>query len=101
MLNYFKKKYLFFSSLSTSLKSLLLSSFLVALASFMVTPFLAIFLSHTIHMEIKSIGTLIAVTTFVQFGGGIIGGIIAHRVGFKQTMVLALTFRTLGFILLA
>lgn len=67
----------------------------------MVTPFLGIFFSHTIHMNIETIGTLLALATFIQFGGGIIGGMIAHKFGPKQTMVFALIFRTAGFLLLA
>jgi MFS family permease len=67
----------------------------------MVTPFLGVFLSNTIHMNIETIGTLLALATFIQFGGGIIGGVIAHKFGLKQTMVFALVFRTAGFLLLA
>lgn len=101
MLSYLKRKYDFFTSLSTSLRSLILSSFLVAFGSFMVTPFLAIFLERTVGMNIHAIGRLVAVATFVQFGGGVLGGVVADRFGLKLTMVASLTLRTLGFLLLA
>ncbi|RJS27438.1 MFS transporter [Corallococcus sp. H22C18031201] len=101
MLGYVAQKYRFFASLSTSLKSLILSSFVVAFGSFMVTPFLAIFLERGVGMELHAIGTLVAVATFVQFGGGVVGGVVADRFGLKPSMVFALAFRTVGFVMLA
>jgi len=95
------EKLRFFASLPISLQSLLVSSFVVAFGSFMVTPFLAVFLKNSIGMGMHSVGILVAVATFVQFGGGIIGGIVAERWGLKISMVGALSYRTLGFLLLA
>ena len=67
----------------------------------MVTPFMAVFLKQGMGMSIRLTGFLMALSTFVQFGGGIFGGLLAHRVGFKQSMVTALSLRTLGFVLLS
>jgi len=101
MLSYMGRKYQFVASLSISLKSLVLSSFVVAFGSFMVTPFMAIYLKQSVGMDIHAVGTLVAVATFVQFGGGVAGGIVAGRLGLKPTMVFSLAFRTIGFLLLA
>lgn len=73
----------------------------MALGSFMVTPFIAIFLTRKIHMDIKAVGFVVAVATFIQFAGGILGGVVSERVGYKRAMVAALALRTVGFLLLA
>lgn len=86
--------------LPRSLKILILNSFLMAMGSFMVTPFLAIFLRQSLKIDIKVIGLLIAFSTLVQFGGGLIGAFIAEYLGLKKTMVISLGFRVLGFLLL-
>jgi MFS family permease len=101
MKNRLIEKFRFIVLLPTNLKSLLASSFVMAFGSFMVTPFLAVFLKNSIGMEMHAVGILVAIATFVQFGGGILGGIVAERFGFKASMVGALSYRTFGFVLLA
>lgn len=90
-----------FLFLPLSLKSLILNSFLVAFGSYMVTPFLAVYLKQGIGLDLSTVGILVASSTFIQFSGGVAGGVIAEKFGFKRTMVLALILRTLGFVLLA
>ncbi len=94
------KRWNFFQSLPSSLKIITFSSFIFALASFMVTPYLAVYLHSGIALDMKLVGFLVAISTFVQFGGGIFGGMIANRFGLKNTMLIALFLRSLGFILI-
>jgi len=95
------EKVRFIYALPTALKSLLLSSFVVAFGSFMVTPFLAVFLKQSVGLPMPTVGLLVAISTFVQFGGGAVGGVVAERFGLKRSMVGALSYRTFGFLLLA
>lgn len=66
----------------------------------MVTPFLSIYLNHNLNISAAYIGFLMAMTTFVQFGGGIFGGVIAQKFGFKQSMIVSLIIRSIGFTLM-
>jgi MFS family permease len=101
MKNLIFHKIRFFLDLPRSLQSLIINSSIVAFGSFMVTPFLGIFLKQALHMEPKLIGALVAFSTLVQFGGGILGALISERMGLKRSMVFSLSFRTLGFVLMA
>ena len=93
-------KFIFFRTLPISIKILTFSSFIFALASFMVTPYLGIYLHNSLKIDMELIGFIIATFTFIQFGGGVIGGIIANKFGLKNTMILALLIRTLGLFLI-
>ncbi|MFG2114514.1 MFS transporter [Streptomyces sp. NPDC048718] len=75
-------------------------SFVVALGSYMVTPFIGVLMVKAVGLDIRVAGVLVAVATFIQFGGSILGGPIVDRLGLKRTMVLALTLRTAGLVLL-
>lgn len=86
--------------LDMPLKFLLLSSFLIPLASFMVLPFMSIYLNQTLGVDIRQVGLLLAVSNFIQFSGGIVGGFAANRFGLRATMNLGLVLRTAGFVLL-
>ena len=92
--SYIIKKWCFFQSLPHSIKTLTLSSFIFALASFMVTPYLAIYLHNDIALNMELVGFIVALSTFIQFGGGI----IANKLGLKNTMLLALIIRSFGFV---
>lgn len=96
-----QEKLRFIHSLPKTLKSLLVSSFVVAFGSFMVTPFLAVFLKQSVGLPLPQVGLLVALSTLVQFGGGALGGVVAERLGLKPAMVFALSYRVVGFLLLA
>lgn len=91
----------FFFGLPLGLKAMIVSAFTVAFGSFMITPFLGIFLKHSIEMSIDQIGMLLAAATFIHFGGGVLGGAVAESYGLKRTMIGSLMLRTLGFLMLA
>lgn len=88
------------SKFTPDVKILLLCSFLIPFGSFMVLPFIPIFLNKHLNMPMSYIGWVLAAMSFIQFGGGLLGGIIAGRTGYKKTMLLALAIRTTGFVLL-
>ncbi|MGM7441045.1 MDR family MFS transporter [Streptomyces sp. HNS054] len=83
--------------LTGPLRFLLLSSFLIPLGSFMVLPFMSVFLHERLGMGLGTVGVVLAVASLVQFSGGIVGGALADRIGLRRTMVWALVVRTAGF----
>jgi predicted MFS family arabinose efflux permease len=86
------------STLDRSLRFLLLSSFLIPLGSFMVLPFMSVFLHERLDMGLGTVGVVLAVASLVQFSGGIFGGAMADRIGLRRTMLWALIIRTAGFV---
>ncbi|MFH8369734.1 MFS transporter [Streptomyces sp. NPDC018031] len=86
------------STLSGPLRFLLLSSFLIPLGSFMVLPFMSVFLHQRLGMGLGAVGVVLAAASLVQFSGGIVGGALADRWGLRRTMVWALVVRTAGFV---
>ncbi|MFE6779475.1 MFS transporter [Streptomyces sp. NPDC057702] len=86
------------ASLSTPLRFLLLSSFLIPLGSFMVLPFMSVFLHERLGMGLGTVGVVLAAASLVQFSGGIVGGALAECVGLRRTMLWALVVRTAGFV---
>jgi MFS family permease len=89
-----------FTGLEAGLRALIVLSFVVALGSYMVTPFIGVLMVHGVGLDVRVAGILVAVATFIQFGGSILGGPVVDRLGLKRTMVLALTLRTAGLVLL-
>ncbi|MGX8904014.1 MFS transporter [Streptomyces netropsis] len=84
--------------LSGPLRFLLVSSFLIPLGSFMVLPFMSVFLHERLGMGLGAVGLVLAVASLVQFSGGVVGGALADRIGLRRTMVWALAIRTAGFV---
>ncbi|MFF8644370.1 MFS transporter [Streptomyces sp. NPDC015345] len=80
------------------LRFLLLSSFLIPLGSFMVLPFMSVFLHERLGMGLGTVGVVLAVASLVQFSGGVVGGALADRIGLRRTMLWALIIRTAGFV---
>ncbi|MGW3009236.1 MFS transporter [Streptomyces sp. NPDC001219] len=89
-----------FRGLSSSLRSLIVLSFVVALGSYMVTPFIGVLMVQAVGLDVRLAGVLVAVATFIQFGGSILGGLVVDRLGLKRTMVGSLALRTTGLLLL-
>lgn len=89
-----------FSGLPANLRALILLSFVVALGSYMVTPFIGVLMVKGVGLGVRTAGFMVAAATFIQFGGSILGAPVVARLGLKRTMVLALALRTLGLVLL-
>ncbi|MCP2257837.1 Major Facilitator Superfamily protein [Streptoalloteichus tenebrarius] len=85
--------------LPAGLRFLIASSFLIPFGSFMVLPFMSIFLHQRLGMSLGWVGFVLAAASLIQFSGGVVGGAVAERLGLKRTMVLALVVRTAGFAL--
>ncbi|MFD6906500.1 MFS transporter [Streptomyces sp. NPDC060077] len=84
--------------LTGPLRFLLLSSFLIPLGSFMVLPFMSVFLHERLGMGLGTVGVVLAVASLVQFTGGIVGGALADRIRLRRTMLWALVVRTARFL---
>ena len=89
-----------FTGLPANLRALILLSFVVALGSYMVTPFIGVLMVKGVGLGVRVAGFMVAAATFIQFGGSILGAPVVARLGLKRTMVLALALRTLGLVLL-
>ncbi|WP_407554698.1 MFS transporter [Streptomyces sp. Pv4-95] len=76
---------------------LLGGSFLIPLGSFAVLPFMSVLLHERLGMGLGTVGVVLAIASFVQFSGGVIGAAVAERIGLQRTMLLALVIRTAGF----
>lgn len=76
---------------------LLAGSFLIPLGSFAVLPFMSVLLHERLGMGLGAVGVVLAVASFVQFSGGVVGAALAERIGLQRTMLLALVIRTVGF----
>ncbi|GHF27253.1 MFS transporter [Streptomyces morookaense] len=90
-----------YAGLPAGLKALVVLSTVVGLGSYMITPFIGVLLVKGVGLDTGTAGLLVAVATFVQFGGSIVGGPVADRLGLRPTMIVALLLRTLGLVLLA
>ncbi|MFF1377494.1 MFS transporter [Streptomyces sp. NPDC058308] len=77
---------------------LLAGSFLIPLGSFAVLPFMSVLLHERLGMGLGTVGVVLAVASFVQFSGGVVGAALAERIGLRRTMLLALLIRTAGFV---
>ncbi|MEU6991001.1 MFS transporter [Streptomyces sp. NPDC046465] len=77
---------------------LLAGSFLIPLGSFAVLPFMSVLLHERLGMGLGTVGVVLAVASFVQFSGGVVGAALAERIGLQRTMLLALLIRTAGFV---
>ncbi|GAU71257.1 major facilitator superfamily transporter [Streptomyces sp. NBRC 110611] len=76
---------------------LLAGSFLIPLGSFAVLPFMSVLLHERLGMGLGTVGVVLAIASFVQFAGGVVGAAVAGRIGLQRTMLLALVIRTVGF----
>ncbi|MDJ1137053.1 MFS transporter [Streptomyces iconiensis] len=83
--------------LTGAARFLLVSSFLIPLGSFMVLPFMSVFLHERLGMPLGTVGIVLALASLLQFSGGVLGGALAERAGLRRTMVLALVVRSAGF----
>jgi predicted MFS family arabinose efflux permease len=80
---------------------LLLASFIFAFASFMVNPYIGIYVKKYLGYSVEDVSLILACATFVQFGGGILGGMFSESIGHKYAMVVSLMMRIIGLLLLA
>lgn len=85
------------SGLSGPQYFLLAGSFLIPLGSFAVLPFMSVLLHEQLGMGLGAVGVVLAIASFVQFAGGVVGAVVAERIGLQRTMLLALLVRTAGF----
>lgn len=76
---------------------LLAGSFLIPLGSFAVLPYMSVLLHERLGMGLGAVGVVLAFASLVQFSGGVVGGVLAERIGLRHTMLLALVIRTAGF----
>ncbi|GAA2775599.1 MFS transporter [Saccharopolyspora taberi] len=60
---------------------------------------MSVLLHERFEMGLGAVGFVLAVASLVQFSGGVVGAVVAERIGLRNTMVLALAVRSAGFAL--
>lgn len=88
-----------FNSFSSNVKLILITSLLSNIGIFMVIPFLAIYLNHLETITTTQVGLIIGVAFWCQRAGSFLGGIMADYLHAKGTMLLGLTIRIPGYLL--
>lgn len=84
--------------ITTPIKSLLVSAFLMNAAGFMVIPFLAVYLSKNLDFSPFLVGTVL--TTNIVFSRlfPLIGGMLGDRLGHNNNLVIGILVRATGFL---
>ncbi|OLR92510.1 MFS transporter [Actinokineospora bangkokensis] len=76
---------------------LLASSFVTTLGSFAVLPYMSVLLERRLGFGLGAVGTVLAVTSFLQFAGCVAGAGVAEWAGLQRTLLVALVLHVLGF----
>lgn len=77
------------------------TSFFSSVTLYMVTPFLAIYLTSSGLMTLEQAGLIIGISFWIKRGGGLFGGVAADRFGRHRIMIAGLAVRIPGYVLLA
>ncbi|MGZ4110900.1 MAG: MDR family MFS transporter [Tumebacillaceae bacterium] len=81
-----------------SIKLLLCATFLMNMGGFMVVPFLAVYLSQTLHMPAWEVGTLLTTNLICSRGLPLITGMMGDRVSHSVTMISGVLIRGIGYL---
>jgi MFS family permease len=76
---------------------LLLGILITNISTFMLMPFLAIYMSTVLEYGAPSIGVALTVLVVSQKGFTFIGGLVSDRFGMKKIVLLGLIIRSIGF----
>ncbi|GAX88585.1 MFS transporter [Effusibacillus lacus] len=82
---------------SAGLWCLQISAFLTNFGFFMLIPLLAVHFTQDLGLSLAVSGILYAVRLFAQQGLMLLGGIIADRMGYKETILVGSVVRSVGF----
>ena len=80
---------------------LLIGTFAISLGSYMVVPYLAIYLTAHAGLSLATVGVAFTAKLWAQSGLGFFGGILSDRYGGKRVMVLGLLVRVVAYLGLA
>lgn len=86
--------------LPAPLRLLLLTQFAFNVGFFLVVPFLAEHLGHTLQLAGWIVGAVLGLRTFSQQGMFVVGGALADRFGVRRTIVIGCLIRIAGFVAL-
>ncbi|MFC4768146.1 MDR family MFS transporter [Effusibacillus consociatus] len=82
---------------SAGLWCLQLSAFLTNFGFFMLIPLLAVHFTDRLGLSLAMAGTLYAVRLFSQQGLMLFGGVMADRIGYRESMLIGSVIRSAGF----
>lgn len=80
---------------------LMVSTFLLSIASCMVIPYYALMMSQQLHLPVFYIGCILGVANFLQFGFSVFGVKFQYYFGNYYSLILSLAMRLIGFLLIA
>lgn len=95
------KKFLFWQQYDSTVWILFFSRIVVVMGYAIAIPFLSLYLHGQIGISIKIIGAIMAVTSAIGAISQMAGGELSDYFGRKKIMILALSGRTVAFILFA
>ncbi len=81
----------------SSVKWLLLMSFLMNMGFYALIPYLTLYLTGSFAWSVAMAGLVLGVRQFSQQGFAFLGGIAADTFGYKGTMILGILVRAVGF----
>ncbi|KYD25624.1 MDR family MFS transporter [Geobacillus icigianus] len=84
--------------LSFSVRLLLISAFLMNTGSFMIVPFLAVYLSKDLHFNAWQVGTVLTVSLVMSRVFPFIAGVIGDRTSHMLTLILGIVLRGCGYL---
>ncbi|MBL0389290.1 MFS transporter [Tumebacillus sp. ITR2] len=84
--------------MSAAMKILLLSAFLMNVGGFMIVPFLALYLTQTLHFSAWELGTVLTTNLLCSRGLPLLTGMIGDRLSHSTTLFTGILIRGIGFI---
>lgn len=83
------------------MRFLLSAAFLISLGSYVVTPFLAVYIVHDLGLASATVASALSAKLLIQNAGMLPGGYLADRIGQGRGTSLGVVARSSGYVLLA
>lgn len=88
------------AALPTPLRLLIATQLAFNVGFYLVVPFLAAHLTHSLHLTGWVVGAVLGLRTFSQQGMFVVGGALADRFGIRSTIIVGCAIRIAGFVAL-
>jgi MFS transporter, DHA1 family, multidrug resistance protein len=89
-----------FRALNLEVKIILLGVLLISISTFMLTPFLSLYM-HFKDFSPLEIGTVLTIGLIFQQGFTFLGGLLGDRFGYRLMIIVGILVRVLGYLLFA
>ena len=85
--------------LNLAARWMLFIQFTFYVGSFLVVPFIAVYLNQKLGFSVAFVGTQLTIKLFSQRGMMLVGGIVSDRFGPTRIILIGITIRALSFLL--